>query len=253
MCGRCVFLCLRLRVLPICIPQFLQTFFNDTRYSKYQENEFAIWTESYGGHYGPTFAAHILQQNDAIANGSISGTPINLKYLGVGNGLTDPLSQYPGYLEYAASNPYHPLVGESDIEEATQAWNETGGCKDQITACYDGGSDDTCSSAQNSCNENILEALTGGYDVYYVLEKDPDAYPPDATDFLTNKTFVRVIGAEASWQETNYDVYTNFADTGDWMRNSRPDLEFVINSGVRTIVFDGDAVRLFPPPPRPPH
>lgn len=228
-----------------CILQFLQTFFNDTRFSKYQENEFAIWTESYGGHYGPTFAAHFLQQNDAIANGSISGIPINLKYLGVGDGLTDPLSQYPGYIEYAGSNPYHPLVGESDIQAASQAWNETGGCKDQITACYDDGSDDTCSAAQYSCNENILEALTGGYDVYYILAKDPDAYPPDPTDFLNNKTLEGIIGAEASWQETNYDVYTNFGDTGDWMRNSRPDLEYVINSGVRTIVFDGDAVRLF--------
>ena len=37
--------------------KFLQIFFADSRFSKYQKNEFAIWTESYGGHYGPTFAA----------------------------------------------------------------------------------------------------------------------------------------------------------------------------------------------------
>ena len=80
--------------------------------------------------------------------------------------------------------------------------------------------------------------------MYYILAKDPDSYPPDPTDFLNNQTLESIIGAEASWQETNYDVYTNFGDTGDWMRNSRPDLEYVINSGVRTIVFDGDAVRL---------
>jgi hypothetical protein len=34
---------------------------------------------------------------------------------------------------------------------------------------------------------------------------------------------------------------SNFAATGDWMRNSRPALESVINAGVRTIVYDGDA------------
>ena len=37
--------------------QFLQIFFADSRFSKFQTNEFALWTESYGGHYGPTFAA----------------------------------------------------------------------------------------------------------------------------------------------------------------------------------------------------
>ena len=36
-------------------------------------------------------------------------------------------------------------------------------------------------------------------------------------------------------------MYYNFADTGDWMHNSRPDLETVIDAGVRTIVYDGDA------------
>ena len=66
---------------------------------------------------------HFLSQNEAIAKGTISGVPINLKFLGVGDGLTvgssyastacsvltvrdqDPLTQYPGYISYAASNP----------------------------------------------------------------------------------------------------------------------------------------------------
>lgn len=50
------------------------------------------------------------------------------------------------------------------------------------------------------------------------------------------------IGAESTWQETNDQVYSNFANTGDWMTNSRPNLETVINAGVRTIIYDGDAV-----------
>jgi carboxypeptidase C (cathepsin A) len=36
-------------------------------------------------------------------------------------------------------------------------------------------------------------------------------------------------------------VYNNFASTGDWMHNSAPALEKVINAGVRTIIYDGDA------------
>jgi hypothetical protein len=35
----------------------------------------------------------------------------------------DPLNQYPGYLTYAASNPYHPLVNQSVIDQATANWS----------------------------------------------------------------------------------------------------------------------------------
>lgn len=35
--------------------QFLQIFFNDANFSKYATTNFALWTESYGGHYGPQF------------------------------------------------------------------------------------------------------------------------------------------------------------------------------------------------------
>ena len=51
------------------------------------------------------------------------------------------------------------------------------------------------------------------------------------------------IGAESEWVMSSDDVYYNFADSGDWMRDSRPLLESVINAGVRTIIYDGDAVR----------
>lgn len=54
------------------------------------------------------------------------------------------------------------------------------------------------------------------------------------------------IGAESDWAETSNAVYNNFARTGDWMTNSRPNLETVINAGVRTIVYDGDAVSCEP-------
>ncbi|GLB45331.1 putative peptidase S10 family protein [Lyophyllum shimeji] len=219
--------------------KFMQIFFSDSRFAKYQKNKLAIWTESYGGHYGPTFAAYFLAQNAAIAAGTVQGLNLNLQVLGVGDGLTDPLAQYPGYIIYAGSNPYHPLVSSSVISRANSSWNASGGCKAQITACYDGGSNSVCSSAQSYCNNNILSPLAGNWDVYYVPTANPDPYPPDISNYLAS--VASTIGAESTWQMTNNNVYSNFAATGDWMRNSRPDLETVINAGVRTIVFDGDA------------
>ncbi|KAI0065290.1 alpha/beta-hydrolase [Artomyces pyxidatus] len=221
--------------------KFLQIWFADSRFSKYQTRDFGIWTESYGGHYGPTFAAYFLSQNAAIASGSVTGVPINLKVLGVGDGLTDPISQYPGYITYAGKNPYHTLVSTSVISKASKAWSGSNGCQAQIVACNNGGSNDVCSSAQDYCNDNILSPLAGNWDVYYVPTQNPDAYPPDLTSYLTSSAVTSKIGSQSTWQETSDDVYNNFAQTGDWMRSSLPHLETVINSGVRTIVYDGDA------------
>ncbi|KJA15643.1 hypothetical protein HYPSUDRAFT_148806 [Hypholoma sublateritium FD-334 SS-4] len=215
---------------------FMQIFLADSRFSKYAPNNLAIWTESYGGHYGPTFASYFLSQNAAIAAGKLTGIPLNLKVLGVGDGLTDPLSQYPGYISYAGNNPYHALVSTSTITKANTSWTSSTGCKAQITSCNNGGSNSVCSKAQSFCNNNILSPLAGNFDVYYVPTANPDPYPADITDYINSlKT---KIGAEATWKETNNNVYNNFAATG---KNSRPLLEGVINAGVRTIVYDGDA------------
>jgi carboxypeptidase C (cathepsin A) len=110
----------------------LQIWFADPKFSKYATRDFAIWTESYGGHYGPTIASYFLDQNAAIAAGTITGVKINLKVLSVGNGLTDPYSQYPGYVKYAMSNPYQPLVSASTITSANNSLYQTGGCLSQV-------------------------------------------------------------------------------------------------------------------------
>ena len=67
---------------------FLQIFLADSRFSNLSTRELAIWTESYGGHYGPTFATYFLSQNAAIDAGTASGVKLNLKVLAIGDGLT---------------------------------------------------------------------------------------------------------------------------------------------------------------------
>ncbi|KAF9255947.1 serine carboxypeptidase [Marasmius fiardii PR-910] len=219
--------------------KFLQIFLKDERFSNLTGRELALWTESYGGHYGPTFAAYFLSQNDAIASGNVSGIPLNLKVLSIGNGLTDPLIQYPAYIQYAASNPYYPLVPQDVITLANTSWTERGGCRDQITACYSEGTNAECASAILFCNTFIQSLLIGPYNYYYVLSRSPDPYPPNITNYINS--IRSSIGAEVPWSDFNPLVYANFVYTGDWMRNSRPDLERVINSGVRVLIYAGDA------------
>ncbi|KAJ7100440.1 serine carboxypeptidase [Mycena epipterygia] len=219
--------------------KFLQIFLADSRFSHLAANDLAIWTESYGGHYGPTFASYFLSQNAAIKAGTATGVNLNLKVLGIGNGLTDPISQYPGYISYANANPYTRLVSTSTIKTANTSWSSSKGCKAQITSCGNGGSNSVCSAAQNYCNNNILSPLVGDHDIYYVPSGSDDPYPPDITSYLAS--VADDIGAEVDWQMTNDDVYNNFADTGDWMRSALPALESVIDAGVRVTIYNGDA------------
>ncbi|KAF7309959.1 Carboxypeptidase [Mycena indigotica] len=218
---------------------FLQIFLADSRFSRLTTADVAIWTESYGGHYGPAFATYFLSQNSAIAAGTVSGVKLNLKTLGIGNGLTDAISQYPGYISYATSNPYGALVSTSTINRASSAWSSSSGCKAQITACNNGGSNSVCSAAQSYCNNNILSPLVGNHDIYYVPAGSDDPYPADITSWLAS---VRsAIGAEVSWAESSDAVYNNFASTGDWMRSQLPNLNTIINAGIRVTLYNGDA------------
>ena len=111
----------------------------------------------------------------------------------------------------------------------------------QIVECNNGGSDVVCSTAQNWCNLQILETLLGKWDVYYVPSEDPDPYPPALEPYLNSSKVTSKIGSQNMWAQTNLKVHFQFTATGDWMRSSSQNLEMVINSGVRTIVYDGDA------------
>ncbi|KAJ7456052.1 Alpha/Beta hydrolase protein, partial [Mycena latifolia] len=187
--------------------KFLQIFLADSRFLHLAVNDLAIWTESYGGHYGPTFASYFLSQNDKISAGTATGVNLNLKVLGIGGGLTVRIFCIATYISYANANPYERLVPTSTIKNANLSWSSFKGCKAQITSCGNGGSNSVYSSAQNYCN-NILSPLIGNHDVYYV----PDLYPPDITSYIADD-----ISVEVDWQMTNDDVYSSFAETGDWM------------------------------------
>jgi carboxypeptidase C (cathepsin A) len=59
--------------------------------------------------------------------------------------------------------------------------------------------------------------------------------------YLQSSAVTSKIGAQSTWAMTNDEVFFQFLATGDLMRSSLPNLETVINSGVRTVIYDGDA------------
>jgi carboxypeptidase C (cathepsin A) len=49
------------------------------------------------------------------------------------------------------------------------------------------------------------------------------------------------IGSQNKWITNHLGIYKQFVSSGDYMRSKRSNLELVINAGVRTVLYDGDA------------
>lgn len=71
-----------------------------------EDKSFNLWTESYGGHYGPAFFRYFDDQNNAIENGTVKGYPLRFNTLGIGNGIVDEYVQAPYYPVMAVNNTY---------------------------------------------------------------------------------------------------------------------------------------------------
>jgi carboxypeptidase C (cathepsin A) len=104
------------------------------------DNKISIWTESYGGHYGPTFANYFETQNDLISNGKLSAAvPLRLDTLGIINGCVDILTQMPAYPQMAFNNTYGlKIINETEFQMATKSFpqcqNLTLTCRSAISA-----------------------------------------------------------------------------------------------------------------------
>lgn len=103
---------------------FMQVWMQQFPKYKPADNKFSIWSESYGGHYGPTFADFFTKQNKAISEGRIPKTavPLRLDTVGIVNGCIDMMTQVPSYPEFAWNNTYGvKAINETEYKAAIQS------------------------------------------------------------------------------------------------------------------------------------
>ena len=93
---------------------------------------------------------------------------------------------------------------------------------------------------QINCDADIAHRLSGARNPYDILADIFDTYPPDITLYVNDTAHKQRIGADGAFSEVNSGVLFDFA--GEWMQNSRPTLEAVVDAGVRTVLYVGDAV-----------
>ncbi|KAF2657741.1 peptidase S10, serine carboxypeptidase [Lophiostoma macrostomum CBS 122681] len=214
---------------------------------------FNLWTESYGGHYGPGFYNYFYQQNEGIKNGSITGTQLQMDTLGIINGIIDEEIQAPYYPEFAVNNTYGiKAINDTVYEFMKFAYYVPDGCRDQISYCKesDRNTEDgqlACSQATTLCRSLVEEPYYayGGRGVYDIRHPYDDPTPPSENwlRFLNLASTQEVLGVNINYTRSNApNVSSGFASTGDFVwPNFIEDLEEILGYGVRVALIYGDA------------
>ncbi|KAL8795127.1 MAG: hypothetical protein Q9195_002424 [Heterodermia aff. obscurata] len=213
---------------------------------------FNLWTESYGGHYGPAFYNYFYDQNQKIANGTANGTQLNFDTLGLGNAIIDEYIQAPYYPEFAIHNTYGiQLVNQTVYEFMKFAcFAEEFGCLAQVDVCRQVNRSTAvgqllCEQATDQCRTNVEGPYYtyGDRGVYDIRDPYDDPTPPlYFEDYLNLAPVQDAIGVNLNYTDSNSDVYYAFETTGDFVYPTyKEDVEMILNNGVRVALFYGDA------------
>lgn len=195
--------------------KLLQAFY--AQFPQYENRDFGIFTESYGGHYGPEFAYYFESQNAAIAQGTVTGLPVSLVALGINNGWFDPIIQQKAYVDFSYNNTYKPLISSSEHSSYLSTYKSD--CLPLLQQCSSTtGSNSACENADNTCYNEIEGPLSevADFDVYDIREPSNDPYPPSTyVSYLQSSAVVKAIGAKSTYAECPNAPYQKFASTGD--------------------------------------
>ncbi|KAL7622687.1 hypothetical protein AAE478_006365 [Parahypoxylon ruwenzoriense] len=209
-----------------------------------KSRSFNLWTESYGGHYGPTFFRYFYEQNALIQNGTISGVELNMHTLGIINGIVSERIQAPYYPELAYRNTYGiEAVNETIYNYMKMNYYFPGGCRDSIDLCFaqdrstaDGKA--VCSQATAICSE------VSGRNPYDIRAKSEASIPPGYwVEYLNTAKVQNAIGVDINYTSaSSQDIWIGFDYTGDFVYpNLLEDLEAILGYGVRIAMIYGDA------------
>ncbi|CAG8918084.1 unnamed protein product [Penicillium salamii] len=244
--------------------------------SKIKSKSFNLWTESYGGHYGPAFFDHFYRENQKIANGTQKGIQLDFNTLGIINGIIDEGIQAPHYPEFAVNNTYGIKAINDTVYNYMKFANEMpNGCQDQVLTCKltnrTSLSDHAlCTEATNMCRDNVGASTIhssksknkdrekernsnnppespyyafSGRGTYDIRHPRNDPTPePYYQNYLAKDSVLNALGVDLNYTQSNNEVYFAFQQTGDFVwPNFLEDLEDILARPVRVALIYGDA------------
>jgi len=199
--------------------------------------DFYITGESYAGHYVPAIAHYLLSSGIDL--------DLNLKAIGIGNGLTDPYEQYPAYASFSYENNLIDKAGDEFLEFSMKICQGLIYGANHYTELLEVPAMELCQLAADS-----VITPKGGlpthpkFNVYDIREPCDD--PPlcydfsQADTFLNSKDVTDTIGVTGrKWESCDMLVHTFLL--GDWMNNLMPDVVDILdNYDVQVLVYSGD-------------
>lgn len=197
------------------------------------KNKFFIFGESYGGHFAPAVAARVADS-------------LNLKGLSVGNGLTDPITQYEFYAEMAHNESIkltkRPAVTLQVYQKMVSA---IPACIQSISQCASSNSEFACMAAQQTCNSAEMTPYysTGlnPYDIRVPCGSNPLCYDfSDVKDFLDTASVKQALDVPShiKWESCNYKVNGHFA--AEWVKSFEDKIPILLAKKVDVLIYAGD-------------
>jgi carboxypeptidase C (cathepsin A) len=247
----------------IALWHFSQVWFQEFPGYHPNDDRISISTQSYGGRYGPAFAAYFQEQNEKIRNGTWEGTEgeqyiLNMDTLLIVNGCIDRKVQWPSYPRMAYNSTYGlKTVSEETYKKMVAAYDRPGGCREQIDNCralasaYDPenvGTNATvnsvCQAAETYCTNNMRDPYLeeAGRDYYDVTQIDPTLFPfPYYSGYLNQPHVLSALGVPLNYTGSSDASSAAFRGIGDYNRPGWiEDLAYLLESGIKVTLMYGD-------------
>lgn len=247
----------------IALWHFAQTWFQEFPGYHPNDSRISLATESYGGRYGPEFAAFFEEQNQKIENGTWNDTDgenyiINFDTLILINSCIDRQIQWPAYPHIAYNNTYGiETVNSTLYLQMIDALERPGGCRDQIDECralalvYDPSNiginttvNQVCSGAETFCSNEVRGPYLeySGRNYYDYASLDPNPFPaPFYNTYLNQPHVQRALGVPLNFTQSSSAVSSAFRGIGDYPRPGWvEDLAFLLENNIKIHMMYGD-------------
>ncbi|PIG81118.1 carboxypeptidase S1 [Aspergillus arachidicola] len=215
-----------------------------------ESTDFNLWTESFGGHWGPSFSTYFYEQTEKLPEGGSKGRKLNFKSLGIINGIIDEPTQTKYLLEFTKKNTYGvQLINDTVYDHGAFSLYMPDGCQDQLDYCNWMKRETSivrrsaCAAAQYICQTTVegLFYRFGDRGTYDIRKPTGQDVPPSYwRDYLNTAPVQNALGVDLNYTSSNL-IYTAFSLSGDFAAPYLPDLEKLLGLDIQISLVYGDA------------